>query len=64
MSSARITYSLRPDTTPEAEVNVLANCYRFILFGGNASKQEAAESTQPDGREDHKKLAAEQRRLA
>ena len=26
-----VTYTPRPDATPEAEVNVLANVYRFIL---------------------------------
>jgi hypothetical protein len=31
MSSPRITYTSRPDATPEAESNVLANVYRFIL---------------------------------
>jgi hypothetical protein len=63
-SNPHITYAPCSDATPEAELNALATRYRFILFGGKASKQEAAESAQPDGREDHKKLAAEQRRLA
>jgi hypothetical protein len=31
MDSPRITYTPRPDATPEAELNVLANVYRFIL---------------------------------
>ncbi len=31
MDSPRITYTSRPDATPEAELNVLANVYRFIL---------------------------------
>jgi hypothetical protein len=31
MSSPRIIYTPRPDVTPDAEVNVLANVYRFIL---------------------------------
>jgi hypothetical protein len=31
MNSPRITYTSRPDATPEAELNVLANVYRFIL---------------------------------
>jgi hypothetical protein len=51
MNSSRISYRSRPDATPEAELNALATCYRFILIGGNASKQEAAESAQPDGRD-------------
>ncbi len=31
MDSPRIIYTSRPDATPEAELNVLANVYRFIL---------------------------------
>jgi hypothetical protein len=31
MDSPRITYTSRPDGTPEAELTVLANIYRFIL---------------------------------
>lgn len=31
MSSPRITYSARPDATPEAELDALAAVYRFIL---------------------------------
>jgi len=31
MSSARITYSQRPDATPKVELGALANVYRFVL---------------------------------
>jgi hypothetical protein len=31
VNSPRIIYTSRPDATPEAELNVLANVYRFIL---------------------------------
>jgi hypothetical protein len=31
MTSARITYTPRPDATPEGELNALAACFRFIL---------------------------------
>jgi hypothetical protein len=31
MDNPRITYISHPDATPEAELNVLANVYRFIL---------------------------------
>ena len=31
MNSTHITYTSRPDTTPEAELAVLANTYRFVL---------------------------------
>jgi hypothetical protein len=33
-SKARVIYSVRPDATPEAELNALAAAYRFILFRG------------------------------
>jgi hypothetical protein len=41
MDSPRITYTPRPDATPEAEVNVLANVYRFTL--DCHAKKKAAE---------------------
>jgi hypothetical protein len=31
MDSSRITYTPRPDATPEAELHALATVYRFIL---------------------------------
>ena len=31
MDSPSLTYTPRPDTAPEAELNALANAYRFIL---------------------------------
>jgi hypothetical protein len=32
MDSPRLTYSPRPDTTPEAQVNALAAVYRFLIL--------------------------------
>jgi hypothetical protein len=32
MDSPCITYTLRPDATPEAELDALAACYRYVLF--------------------------------
>ena len=32
MNSPRLTYSPRPDTTPEAQVNALAAVYRFLIL--------------------------------
>jgi hypothetical protein len=49
MSSPRITYTPRPDATPEPELNVLANVYRFIL--DCYAKKMAPE---PDGRDETK----------
>jgi hypothetical protein len=41
MNSPRVIYAPRPDATPEAEVDMLANVYRFIL--DCHAKKEAAE---------------------
>jgi hypothetical protein len=41
MNSPRITYVQRPEATPEAELSVLANVYRFIL--DCHAKKKAAE---------------------
>jgi hypothetical protein len=53
MDSPRITYTSRPDATPEAEVNVLANVYRFI-FDCHAKKMAAEPAPEPDSRDDAK----------
>jgi hypothetical protein len=42
MNSPRIIYTPHPDATPQAELNVLANVYRFIL-GCHAKKKAADE---------------------
>ena len=46
MNSPRITYTSRPDATPEAELNVLANVYRFIL-DCHAKKMAAEPAPEP-----------------
>jgi hypothetical protein len=38
VNGARIIYTPRPDATPEAELNVLAEIYRFVLFDSQAKK--------------------------
>jgi hypothetical protein len=50
MNSPRITYVQRPDATPEAELNVLANVYRFILEC-HGKKMAAEPAPEPDGRD-------------
>jgi hypothetical protein len=47
MDSPRITYICRPGATPEAEVSVLANVYRFIL-DCHAKKMAAEPAPEPD----------------
>jgi hypothetical protein len=48
MNSTHITYTSRPDATPEAELAVLANVYRFIL-DRRAKKMAAEPAPEPDG---------------
>ena len=47
MNSPRITFTPRADATPEAELNVLANVYRFIL-DCHAKKMAAEPVPEPD----------------
>jgi hypothetical protein len=48
-NATQITYTPRPDATPEAELAVLAQIYMSVL-----ERKKAAEPTQPDGRDDAK----------
>jgi hypothetical protein len=50
MDNPSLTYTLRPDVTPDAELNVLANVYRFIL-DCHAKKMAAEPAPEPDGRD-------------
>jgi hypothetical protein len=47
MKSSRIIYRSGPDATPEAELNALATCYRFIL-DCHAKKKAAEPAPEPD----------------
>jgi hypothetical protein len=47
MNSPRITYTARPDATPEAELNALAAVYRFVL-DCRAKKEGGPAFTAPD----------------
>jgi hypothetical protein len=51
MNSSRIIYTPRPDATPQGEVNVLADAYRFILFEAKKSKEGGASNTTDNGKE-------------
>jgi hypothetical protein len=46
---ASVLYEPRSDTTPEAELNALANVYRFIL-DCHAKKMAVDPTPEPDGR--------------
>jgi hypothetical protein len=52
---ASVVYKPCSDATPEAELNVLANVYRFIL-DCHAKKKAAEPAPEPDGRNDGTKL--------
>ena len=38
MDNPRIIYISRPDATPEAELDALATCYRYVLFDSQAKR--------------------------
>ena len=57
MSDApRITYSTRPDATPETEVSALAAIYKLCLE--SHAKKEAAPESRPDDGTDYKEDSA------
>lgn len=47
---ANVLYEPRSDTTPEVELNALANVHRFIL-DCHAEKMAAEPAPEPDGRD-------------
>jgi hypothetical protein len=53
MDRPRVTYTPRSDATPEGELNMLANVYRFIL-DCHAKKMAVEPAPEPDGRDDAK----------
>jgi hypothetical protein len=38
MDNPHIIYISRPDATPEAELDALATCYRYVLFDSQAKR--------------------------
>jgi hypothetical protein len=52
MAGVRVTYELRPDATPESELNALSACYAFIL----QRHQEKQKATRPGGPDDAKEI--------
>jgi hypothetical protein len=49
VDNPRITYTVRPDATPEGELNALASIYRFVL--DSAHKNAAGRTTTNGGDE-------------
>jgi hypothetical protein len=47
-SNGRISYSPRPDATPDGELNALAAVYKTVL----ATKKAAEPAPEPSGRDD------------
>ena len=58
MSSARITYTPRPDATPESELDALAAIYKFVLEC-HASKKAADPTGDPNEAKEDKDLDPE-----
>lgn len=57
MSTPHVTYSPRPDATPEGEIASLANVYAFILACGEARRVQETKKAEgrlpsPDGPND------------
>jgi hypothetical protein len=49
----RITYAPRPDAAPEAELDVLASIYRFVLDCGERRRgEETKKGTRPGAPDD------------
>jgi hypothetical protein len=51
MTSPRITYTPRPDATPEAELSALASVYRFIIDSHANTNAAGVSSTNGDDAE-------------
>jgi hypothetical protein len=45
MSKVPITYTFRPDARPEAESNVLAAVYKFVLFDSQTRRGDTYDLT-------------------
>ncbi len=63
MDSPRITYTSRPEATPEAELNVLANVYRFIL-DCHAMRKKAARTNGGDAKSEREEGGGHVKQLA
>jgi hypothetical protein len=51
-----ITYTPRPETTPEAEISALARVYRIVLDSRNAKEAAPRQSCPEDERKDQHAL--------
>jgi hypothetical protein len=47
MDSLRITYTPRPDATPEAQLNVLANVYAYLIECHHSKKSAKPAQLRP-----------------
>ena len=52
MDNPRVTYTLRPDATPEGELTSLASVYRFILDSAKKRGRLLDKSGPEDARKD------------
>ncbi len=61
MTNPAITYTPRPDTTPETEISALGNVYRFILdchAKKNAASVDSANGDDAKGSENDRAKAS------
>ena len=58
MDRPRVTYTPCSEVTPEGQLNVLANVYRFIL-DCNAKKLGTEPAPESDGHDDHEMFRQE-----
>jgi len=62
MNSARIAYSQRPDTTPEAEVSVLASIYKLAISSHAKKRGRLLDKGGPDDGTEFKEDSANEHR--
>jgi hypothetical protein len=51
MNIARITYSQRPDASPESEITTLANVYQFLINRANTNATGVTSTSGDDAKE-------------
>jgi hypothetical protein len=60
INKVSISYTPRPDATPQAELFALMQIYKFVL----ETKKAVEPAPEPDGRNDYARLANKERRPA
>jgi hypothetical protein len=53
--SPSVTYTPRPDATPEGELTALANAYRYLLFHRHETSEDVEADSAEEQRGEHAK---------